>query len=79
MAKKTAKTRKTKQALSSEKKYLAKFKKLNSLIKEGKKKGHLTFNKINKALLKDAPTAEELDDILIMCSNLDINVAEKKP
>ena len=79
MAKKTAKTRKTKQALSLEKKYLAKFKKLNSLIKEGKKKGHLTFNKVNKALVKDAPTAEELDDILIMFSNLDINVAEKKP
>ncbi len=78
MAKKTAKTRKKKQALSLGKNSLARFKKLDSLISEGRKKGLLTFNKINKALVKDAPTAEELDDILIMFSNLDIKVAEKK-
>src|SRR5512137_1393657 len=55
-------------------------KKLNNalklLIEEGKKKGKLTYDEINKVLPSEMTFPEELDKLLVLLSDLGIELVE---
>ncbi|MGB9755483.1 MAG: RNA polymerase sigma factor RpoD [Desulfurella sp.] len=49
----------------------------NSLLEEGKKKGYLTYDDINK-LLPDEINIEEIDDLMDKCDNLNIDILDNE-
>ncbi len=49
----------------------------SSLIEEGKKKGYLTYDDINK-LLPDDINIEEIDDLMDKCDNLNIDILDNE-
>lgn len=49
----------------------------NSLIEEGKKKGYLTYDDINK-LLPDEINIEEIDDLMDKCDDLNIDILDSE-
>ncbi|MDQ7031235.1 MAG: RNA polymerase sigma factor RpoD [Desulfonauticus sp.] len=51
---------------------------IKSLIAEGKKKGFLTFEELNKALPKDVNTPEQIEEIIDIFDQLDIIVVDEK-
>ncbi len=48
------------------------------LIAEGKKKGFLTFEEINKALPSDVTTPEQIEEIIAIFDQLDIAIVDEK-
>ena len=49
-------------------------KEAKALIKKGKKKGHLTYDEVNSILPETVVSSEQIDDILVMLSDLNIKV-----
>jgi RNA polymerase primary sigma factor len=49
----------------------------NSLLEEGKKKGYLTYDDINK-LLPDEINIEEIDDLMEKCDDLNIDILDSE-
>lgn len=49
----------------------------NSLLEEGKKKGYLTYDDINK-LLPDEINIEEIDDLMDKCDDLNIDILDSE-
>jgi RNA polymerase primary sigma factor len=50
---------------------------VRKLIAMGKEKGYLTYDEVNDALPKGVLSSEEIDDMLILFSELDIDVVER--
>ncbi|WP_291318386.1 RNA polymerase sigma factor RpoD [Desulfonatronospira sp.] len=51
---------------------------IKALIAEGKKKGFLTFDEINKALPSDVTTPEQVEEIISIFDQLDIAIVDGK-
>ncbi len=51
---------------------------IKALIAEGKKKGFLTFDEINKALPSDVTTPEQVEEIIAIFDQLDIAIVDGK-
>ncbi|WP_028574163.1 RNA polymerase sigma factor RpoD [Desulfonatronovibrio hydrogenovorans] len=51
---------------------------IKTLIAEGKKKGFLTFEEINKALPSDVTTPEQIEEIISIFDQLDIAIVDGK-
>jgi len=53
-------------------------KKLKTLITKGKKQGYLTYEEINKLIPDGKVSAEQIDNTLIMLSEMDITITDKE-
>jgi len=51
---------------------------IKALIAEGKKKGFLTFEELNKALPKDVNSPEQVEEIISIFDQLDITIVDEK-
>ena len=51
---------------------------IQALIAEGKKKGFLTFDELNKALPSEVNTPEQIDEIIVIFDQLDIDIVDEK-
>ncbi|MDO9584261.1 MAG: RNA polymerase sigma factor RpoD [Desulfomicrobium sp.] len=51
---------------------------IQALIAEGKKKGFLTFDELNKALPSEVNTPEQIEEIIIIFDQLDIDIVDEK-
>jgi RNA polymerase primary sigma factor len=51
---------------------------IKTLIAEGKKKGFLTFEEINKALPSDVTSPEQIEEIIAIFDQLDIAIVDEK-
>lgn len=51
---------------------------LEKLISQGKQKGFLTYDEINKALPEEMLSLEQIDETLIMLNDLDIEIIDEK-
>ncbi|HCO11990.1 MAG TPA: RNA polymerase sigma factor RpoD, partial [Desulfonauticus sp.] len=51
---------------------------IKALIAEGKKKGFLTFEELNKALPKDVNNPEQVEEIISIFDQLDITIVDEK-
>jgi RNA polymerase primary sigma factor len=51
---------------------------IQALIAEGKKKGFLTFDELNKALPSEVNTPEQIDEIIVIFDQLDIDIVDDK-
>jgi len=51
---------------------------IQALIAEGKKKGFLTFDELNKALPSEVNTPEQIDEIIGIFDQLDIDIVDEK-
>ena len=72
-----AEAKKMKTTPSAEPKGLDK-KTIHALIDRGKKQGYLTYEEINDALPDDLLSTEQIDDTLVMFTNLDIDIVDGK-
>ena len=53
-----------------------KLEELDRLISRGKQKGFLTYDEVNDALPADMVSFDQLDDIMVTLSSLDIDVVD---
>ncbi len=78
----TSKVKKAQQKISQtkSKKNLAikNQRKLKTLITKGKKQGYLTYEEINELIPDGKVSAEQIDNTLIMLSEMDITITDKK-
>jgi len=51
---------------------------IQALIAEGKKKGFLTFDELNKALPSEVNTPEQIEEIIVIFDQLDIDIVDEK-
>lgn len=51
---------------------------IQALMAEGKKKGFLTFDELNKALPSEVNTPEQIDEIIVIFDQLDIDIVDEK-
>ncbi|MBE1423747.1 RNA polymerase primary sigma factor [Desulfomicrobium macestii] len=58
--------------------YIKDVQQIQALIAEGKKKGFLTFDELNKALPSEVNTPEQIEEIIVIFDQLDIDIVDEK-